>query len=328
MYEFSQPWLLILCVLPWIIYRYGPSLVVQYQYALRVPFFDKWVETHKLEKNSHHIPWFWHWIGIWFLLVIALAGPRWVGQTIPLSYDTHHVMLVLDISGSMGLEDMPARGGFESRWQVVRRTALSFVQHRQQDQMGLILFGEQAYLFAPLTLDKHTLKTRIEDADVGMAGQATALGDAMGLAIKHLKTTPTKGRVMILLTDGVTNAGILNVDKAAEIAQQEGIKIYAIGLGPQHRGHSLSSLFWKLQATNDLDEKSLKSIADKTKGQYFRATDEQSLQKIYQHIDELEPVKQQRQDLRPEKSYFFIPLSIAFLWIMSLFIFHIWRDKK
>lgn len=328
MYDFSQPWLLILCVVPWIVYRYCTPLLVEYQYALRVPFFKKWSQTHPTEQMSSHIPWFWHWVGIWFLLVIALAGPRWVGQVMPLSYDTHHVMLVLDISGSMGLEDMPSRGGFESRWQVVRRTALTFVQQRRQDKMGLILFGEQSYLFAPLTLDKDTLKARIEDADVGMAGQATALGDAMGLGIKHLKNTPREGRVMILLTDGVTNAGIIHVDKAADIAKQEGIKIYAIGLGPEHKSRSISSLFWKLQSSNDLDEKSLKSIAEKTHGQYFRATDERSLQKIYQHIDHLEPVKQERQDLRPEKAYFFIPLSLAFLWMLVLFVYPIWRDRK
>lgn len=328
MYDFSQPWLLILCIVPWLVYRYCTPLLVQYQYALRVPFFAKWSQTHDKEQTRVQIPWFWHWHGIWLLLVLALAGPRWVGQIMPLTYDTHHVMLVLDISGSMGLEDMPSRGGFESRWQAVRRTALSFVQHRQQDKMGLILFGEQSYLFAPLTLDKETLKARIDDADVGMAGQATALGDAMGLAIKHLKTTPSKGRVIILLTDGVANAGILQVNKAAELAKQANIKIYAIGLGPLKQGRSISSLFWKLQSTNDLDEKSLKSIAKITQGQYFRATDEKSLQTIYQHIDELEPVKQERQDLRPEKSYFYIPLSLAFLWIMLLFIHQIWRDQK
>jgi Ca-activated chloride channel family protein len=327
MYEFSQPWILILWFVPLLIYKLLPAVEVQYQFALRVPFFDQWVDSTSHQKNHQNIPWFWHCIGIWFFLVLALAGPRWIGTPLPLAYETHDVMLVLDISGSMGLEDMPSSKGYQSRWQVVRKTALDFVKKRTEDKIGLILFGEHSYLFAPLTLDKTTLAQRINDAEVGLAGQATALGDAIGLGIKHLKNTPEKGRVMVLLTDGVTNAGILPPEKAAEIAKAEKIKIYAIGLGPQTQGKSLSSIFWQLQQSSDLDEKTLKSISSLTKGQYFRASDEKSLEKIYQQIDKLEPVEQKREDLCPQKQYFYIPLSIAFFWMMILFIQQIWRDR-
>jgi len=328
MYDFSQPWLLILCIIPFLIYRWCKPVEVKYQSALRVPFFDKWLSQDSIHQHAPNIPWFWHWVGIWTLLVFALAGPRWVGEPMSMNYDTHHVMLVLDISGSMALEDMPSHQGYQARWDVVKKTALDFVRHRDQDKTGLILFGEQAYLFAPLTLDKTTLRERILDAGVGMAGQATALGDAIGLGIKHLQNTPPKGRVMVLLTDGVANAGILAADKAAEIAEKENIKIYAIGLGPNSKGHSLSQIFWNMQSSSDLDEKTLKAISQKTKGQYFRATDEKSLEKIYQQIDKLEPVKQVRQDLRPEKQYFYIPLMLGFFWLMVLFFLRIWRDKS
>jgi Ca-activated chloride channel family protein len=328
MYDFSQPWLLILCILPFLIYRWTKPITVQYQSALRVPFFEQWSSQEAQNHVLSAVPWFWHWLGIWCLLVLALSGPRWIGEPMSMSYDTHHVMLVLDISGSMALEDMPSQHRYLSRWQVVRKTALDFVKQRAQDKTGLILFGERAYVFAPLTLDKSTLKERILDAGVGMAGQATALGDAIGLAVKHLQHTPKNGRIMVLLTDGVANAGILGVDKSADIAQKEGVKIYTIGLGPKMKGRSLSQMFWSLQQNSDLDEKSLKAISNKTHGQYFRATDEKSLEKIYQQIDKLEPVKISRQDLRPEKQYFYIPLAFALLWIMLLFFLRIWRDKQ
>jgi Ca-activated chloride channel homolog len=327
MYEFSQTWLLLLWFLPVLIYNLLSPVEVVYQYALRVPFFSRWFIQKKDQKNYQNIPWFWHLCGIWFFLVLALAGPRWVGMPMPLTYHTHHVMLVLDISGSMGLEDMPTARGYQSRWDVVRKTALDFVHKRGQDKIGLVLFGERSYLFAPLTLDKITLGERIRDAQVGLAGQATALGDAIGLGIKHLKNTPARGRVMVLLTDGVANAGILAPEKASEIAKAEKIKIYSIGLGPQPSAKGLSRLFWQLQQTSDLDEKTLKSMSQMTQGQYFRASDEKSLEKIYQKIDALEPVEQKRDDLRPEKQYFYIPLSIAFVWLILLFINQIWRDR-
>jgi len=328
MYELSQPWFLVLWFLPWLIYQFLKPVEVQYQFALRVPFFDQWLDSSAHQKSYQSIPWFWHLLGIWFFLVLALAGPRWIGAPLPLVYETHDVMLVLDISGSMALEDMPSSRGYQSRWQVVRKTALDFVQKRTDDKIGIILFGERSYLFAPLTLDKTTLAQRISDAEVGLAGQATALGDAIGLGVKHLKDTPKKGRVMVLLTDGVANAGILPPDKAAEIAKAQNIKIYSIGLGPQAKGKSLSSIFWQLQQSSDLDEKTLKAISNSTHGKYFRASDEKSLEKIYAQIDKLEPVEQKRQDLRPQKQYFYIPLSIAFFWLMFLLMQQIWREKR
>jgi Ca-activated chloride channel family protein len=326
MYELEYPWLLLLIFLPFLVYRL-PPLTVEYNTALRVPFF---FDYKHFDLKRRHLPiclWFWHWIGIWSLLVFALAGPRWIGPPQAVVEETRNIMLVLDISGSMGLRDMPSSSKLVSRWSVVKKTALDFVEKRPEDKIGVILFGERAYLFAPLTHDQKTLHERIEDASVGLAGQATALGDAMGLAVSHLKDTPKKGRVMILLTDGVANAGVFRPIKAAQYALQEGIKIYTIGLGPDNN-HSLSSIFWQMQNSNDLDEKSLKKIATITNGQYFRAIDTKSLNAIYQAIQRLEPVEQSRENVRPEKLYFYIPLAIAWTWVLILFGLQILKDRR
>lgn len=328
MYELSHPWFLLLLALPMVIFCLCPPVSLKSKMALRVPFYDRWQqhEDHH-PKISHLILWPWHWAGIWALLIVSLAGPRWVGLPQTMSLETNHMMMILDISGSMGLKDIASHGGYRTRWDVVRDTASQFVKKRSQDSTGLILFGERAYLFAPLTYDKTTLLERINDASVGLAGQATALGDAIGLGVMHLKKTPEKGRIIILLTDGVANAGFLEPIKAAKIAAKENIKIYAIGLGPDINQQEMSSLFWQMQHTQDLDEASLKSIAKITGGLYFRANDANRLQQIYQAIAKMEPVKEDRSHLRPEKQYFYLPLMFAFVWILALFGAQICRDS-
>lgn len=329
MYELTHPWILLLLLVPLLIFWRCPPVSLKTKMALRVPFYDSW-QQHEAHHASalHTILWPWHWAGIWALLVLSLAGPRWVGLPQTMSLETHHLMMVLDISGSMGLKDMAYAGHYRSRWDAVRDTASQFINKRAQDSTGLILFGERAYLFAPLTYDKTTLLERINDASVGLAGQATALGDAIGLGVMHLKKTPEQGRIMILLTDGVANAGFLEPIKAAKIAAKAHIKIYAIGLGPDINPQNLSSVFWQMQQTQDLDEASLKSIATITGGLYFRANDTNQLQHIYQAIAKMEPVKEDRSQLRPEQQYFYLPLCVAFAWILALFGVQIWRDYR
>lgn len=329
MYDLAYPWLLLFWFLPLIIYKGLKPVNVEYKFAIKVPFFSDYVQHKQTQfQSSQSCMWLYHWIGIWMLLVLAFAGPRWVGPPQSLFSEARNIMMVLDISGSMALQDMPNGDHMQSRWSVVKRKALDFVSKRPEDKIGVILFGERAYLFAPLTHDQSTLEQRIDDASVGLAGQATALGDAMGLAIKHLKNTPLQGRVMILLTDGVANAGVLSPIKAATFAKEQQIKIYAIGLGPQNNGRSLSGIFWQLQHANDLDEATLKKIASLTNGKYYRANDAQSLNAIYQDIERLEPVKQVRNYLRTEKDYFYWPLSIAFVWLLILFVGQVIKDRR
>jgi Ca-activated chloride channel family protein len=327
MYELSHPWFLILLLVPPFMIFFCPPVTLKSKTALRVPFFSRWQKyEEQQQKLVQELLWPWHWFGIWVLLILSLAGPRWVGLPQTMSLETYHMMMVLDISGSMGLKDMPSHGRYQTRWDVVKDTATQFVKKRRQDSLGLILFGERAYLFAPLTYDKTTLIERINDASVGLAGQATALGDAIGLGVMHLKKTPKKGRIMILLTDGVANAGFLPPLKAAKIAKKEGIKIYVIGLGPSLNQQEMAGLFWQMQQAQDLDEPGLKEIAKTTEGLYFRATDASGLEKIYHAINQLAKVKEERAHLRPEKQYFYFPLLLALTWILLLFGVQAWRN--
>ena len=206
---------------------------------------------------------------------------------------------------------------------VVKRAAEQFIQDRMGDKLGLILFGSQAYLQTPLTYDRHSVLLRVDDATAGLAGKTTSIGDALGLAVKRLQNVPAKGRMIVLLTDGVNNSGILAPLKAAELAREDGIKIYTIGLGAEIDPRAMGGLFFNMNVSADLDEDTLKDVAKMTGGRYFRATDMTSLQSIYNAINQLERVSQEQETVRPQHEYYPWPLS------MALFLFLYWlADRK
>ena len=184
-----------------------------------------------------------------------------------------------------------------TKLQATKAVAGDFIDKRVGDRIGLILFGEQAYVQAPLTFDRTTVKTLLFEAVTGLAGKSTAIGDAIGLAIKRLDTANNQDRVLILMTDGVSNAGEISPEKAADIAAKKGLKIHTIGIGPR--------------GSRELNEKTLRTVAEKTGGRYFRAHDVTELQQIYALIDKLEPVERDTQSYRPTWSLFYWPLGIA-----------------
>jgi len=314
-FELATPWALILLLLPIVIWFLLPSSKPKLSAALKVPFFnalntilaeDKGILS---KKTTLFLPGL-----IWLFAVFALSGPRWVGEPQPLSREGYNIMMALDLSGSMELNDMQFQGRPVSRLNVVKFAAEQFVKKRVGDKIGLILFGSRAYLQSPLTYDRKTILHRIKDATVGLAGKTTSIGDALGLAVKHLQHVPPKGRIIILLTDGANNSGILQPMKAAELAKEEGIKVYTIGLGATADSRALSGrMFFMPNASADLDESTLKRIAKMTNGRYFRATDAKSLQQIYQTINRLEKTKQEITSIQPRKEYYTWPLAIALL---------------
>ena len=320
MFELVNPWALIALPLPLVIWYLLPRVKATLPTALKVPFFEAMVGIVEQEKRSVSaqklliIP-----ALIWLLLVFALSGPRWVGEPKPVAREGYNIMMVLDLSGSMEINDMILHGRPVSRLLVVKRAAEQFVQDRIGDRIGLILFGTRAYLQTPLTYDKHSVLMRIEDATAGLAGKTTSIGDAVGLAVKRLDEVPKEGRVIILLTDGANNSGVLAPLKAAELARDDGIKIYTIGLGSEADPRALSMDFFNQNVTADLDEDTLTKMADMTGGRYFRATDTESLQTIYQTINQLETVKQEQATVRPQKEYYpwFVGLALllSFYWI-------------
>jgi Ca-activated chloride channel family protein len=253
---------------------------------------------------------------IWLLLVIAAVRPQWLGDPVALPTTGRRLLLAVDVSGSMAEKDM-AEGA--SRLQVVQQVAGHFIDGRKGDRVGLILCGTQPYLQAPLTADLATVHRFLDDAVVGIAGTETAIGDAIGLALKRLshESTATSAKendagrktVLILLTDGVSNAGAMPPLQAAKLAAEAGMRVYTIGVGAAER-----AMFFGLSMRNtDLDEDTLRAIAKATGGEYFRATDEQALQEVYRRIDRLEPTAGQQQWLRPADEWFTWPLALALI---------------
>jgi Ca-activated chloride channel family protein len=255
-------------------------------------------------------------------------------------------LLAVDVSGSMATPDM---GDGATRLQTVQRVAGRFIDGRHGDQVGLILFGTQPYLQAPLTPDLATVHRFLNEAVVGIAGPETAIGDAIGLAIKRLransrgtdhagtdqagtdrvdpdKVSPdhaddsrAKQAILVLLTDGESNAGAVPPLEAARLAKEAGLRIYTIGVGaiPQ-------SGFFGSQGNNDLDEDTLKAIAKTTGGEYFRAADADALREVYHRIDQLEPAAGHEQWLRPAQEWFSLPLGIA----LALSIPAVWLGAR
>lgn len=323
MFELAQAWALILLPLPLFIWLLLPRAKVHVSSALKVPFFDAMSGVVEREKRSIStqslllIP-----ALIWMLLVIALAGPRWIGEPRPIEREGFNIMMVLDLSGSMEMKDMLLNSRPVSRLQVVKRAAKQFVQGRSGDRIGLILFGTQAYLQTPLTYDRHNVLMRLDDATVGLAGKTTSIGDAIGLAIKRMENVPKEGRIVILLTDGANTSGVLEPLKAAELAKDDGIKIYTIGLGAEVDPRAMTTDFFGQTMSADLDEDTLKTMAKMTGGRYFRAADTETLHSIYKTINKLESIKQEQATIRPQKEYY--PWVLAMALLLSMF----WLARK
>ncbi|HEY6530517.1 MAG TPA: VWA domain-containing protein [Cellvibrionaceae bacterium] len=313
MFEFAWPWLLLALPLPWVAYRFFPARPSA-QAALLVPFFDRAQDLLNQTSAAKQQAWLRRLLALalWACLVVAAARPQWVGETVSLPSSGRDLLLAVDISGSMQIEDMPVNGTPISRIAVIKNVVGDFVVRRQNDRLGLVLFGTQAYLQAPLTFDRQTVNTLLQEAQLGFAGEQTAIGDAIGLSIKRLKNRPAQSRVIILLTDGANTAGELEPRKAADLAKQAGVKIYTVGIGANEMIEpGFFGMSRKVNPSADLDEGTLTYIADTTGGKYFRAHDPQELAKIYQELDQLEPIEQEAAVYRPRQVLFFWPLGAA-----------------
>jgi Ca-activated chloride channel family protein len=309
MIHFAWPWLALLAPLPWLHYRLR-SDATSGGGALFLPFLgslgSSGAAVARANRGAQIL-----FAALWLLVVLAAVRPQWLGEPLPVSTNGRKVLLAVDVSGSMATPDM---GGAETRLQVVQEVAGQFIDGRQGDQVGLILFGTQPYLQAPLTPDLTTVHRFLDEAIVGVAGSETAIGDAIGLALKRLRASDSgdagassnSRTVLILLTDGESNAGALPPIEAARLAAQAGLCIYTIGVGAVPQGG-----FFASQGNTDLDEDTLKAVAKATGGEYFRAADADTLQAVYRQIDKLEPAAGHDQWLRPTHEWFTLPLGMA-----------------
>jgi Ca-activated chloride channel family protein len=312
MLSIDYPWLLCLLFVPFLLNKLLTKRTLDK--GLTVPFFTSLKENiHLINHEVRQMTCFY--LSVWACLVIALTRPSWIGEPMLVSTQAKPMILALDISGSMSMDDMMMNQRPVDRLTVVKNTALSFIDKTTDIEIGLILFGTKAYLKTPFTLDKAVLSDEIKDATVGLAGNNTAIGDALGLAIKQFQKIKTASKVVILLTDGVSNAGILSSLKAANLAREYHVKVYTIGLVPDLALRQ-SSMFLFSATENIVDEDTLKMIAEKTKGAYFRATDANSLNQIYQHILALESHEVKQPPYRPKQD--FIPWVLGFAMLLIL----------
>ena len=315
MLSIEWPWLFLVLPLPWVVWRFMRPAERDREAALYVPFFNELPLNQKTEHSKKHASGlFYLAVIIWILLVTSAARPQWVGDPIALPLTGRDILIAIDVSGSMETADFNINGQKVTRLDVVKSTAGEFIKRREGDNLGLILFGSQAYLQTPLTFDRSTVKTMLDDASIGLAGKETAIGDAIGLAVKRLREDNIEHRVLVLLTDGANTSGEIDPLKAAELASTEELKIYTIGIGAESMEVG-SFLFGRQQInpSQDLDETTLKAIAEKTGGQYFRARDTQSLEAIYKQLDELEPRESDSEFFRPTQTLFHWPLGLALL---------------
>ena len=318
MIDFYWPWALALIVLP-IIVRWLAKPVSSSADALRLPIYTtlrSLSSAQNTQSASHWMPMLLLWL-LWSSLVVALARPHWVGDPLPLPVNKRDMLLAVDISRSMAEGDMLIGQQYTTRIDAVKGVVSDFVKNRTSDRLGLILFGEQAFLQTPLTFDRKTVGTQLLEAQLGFAGNATAIGDAIGVAIKRLRDRPAQSRVLILLTDGANTAGT-NPKDAAIVADEAGIRIHTIGIGATSKQER--DFFGRVRTVNpsaDLDETTLRFIAKRTGGQYFRAQDPQELKAVYKTLDELEPSPQE-QIFRPTKSILHWPLSFAFFVLLLI----------
>ncbi len=256
----------------------------------------------------------------WLLLVLACARPQWLGAPLELPVSGRDLLLAVDISGSMQTEDFELHGQQVDRLTALKQIADPFIARRSGDRIGLILFGDQAYVQTPLTFDRTMVTQLLDEAAIGLAGKQTAIGDAIGLALKRTAEGEAHKRVLILLTDGANTAGQLAPLKAAELAAQQGLKIYTIGIGADEM--QVHSFFFSqtVNPSADLDEKTLRSIAEQTGGRYFRAHDSAELEQIYQLLDQLEPAVRARELYRPVTDLFVWPLGLALAGVVVLLL--------
>ena len=314
MIHFVWPWLWLVLPLPWFIRRFIPVANTAEQAALIVPFLDDFNVAQSQQAAQFNKSWIlWLATVAWCLLVLASTRPQWLGEPIEQGVSGRDLMLAVDLSGSMKEQDFIVNNQAIDRLTATKIVASEFIERRVGDRLGLILFGTNAYLQTPLTFDRKTVQTLLNESVIGLAGESTAIGDAIGLAVKRLQSQGPESRVLILLTDGANTAGKVSPIKAAEIAAQQQLKIYTIGIGADEM--VVRSFFGsrRVNPSRDLDEKTLTAIAEKTGGRYFRARNTDELKQIYQLLDELEPVEKDKQFFRPRSELFFWPLSFALL---------------
>lgn len=308
---FAWPWALLALPAP-LLMRWWPRHTAMHGAALRVPWSAQALGSlahasgHTASRLARALLWL-----AWACLCVALARPQVLGEAIAPPTQARQMMLAMDVSGSMGEPDMQLGTRVVERLVAAKAVLADFLDRRAGDRVGLLVFGDRAYALTPITADLASVREQLGDSVVGLAGRETAIGDAIALAVKRLREQPEGQRVLVLLTDGVNNAGVLAPLRAAELAATEGVRVYTVAFGGD--GGMKMFGFDIGQAEDPVDEATLRKIAELTGGQFFRARDTAQLAGIYAELDRLEPVKADGPRLRPRSERYAWALALAML---------------
>lgn len=311
MIHFDFIWALIALPLPLLVYWLPAKKQIQAA-PLRMPTVIKGVQAQDFAPEKKKTSLVILSI-IWLLVVFASTQPQWLGEAVNVPTEGREMMIAVDLSGSMQVEDMTLNGRSVNRLDMLKVLLGEFIERRNGDRLGLILFGDDAYMQTPMTFDRKTVQQMLDETVLGLVGKQTAIGDAIALAVKRFDEKKDSNRVLLLLTDGQNTAGKITPEQALELAVAKNITIYSIGIGADVMIQN--SLFGarRVNPSSELDEESLQRLADETGGYYFRARASEDMSKIYQLLDELEPVEQEQQQMRPLTALYYWPLGLALL---------------
>ncbi len=328
MFSFNLPYFVLLLPLPLFVWWFLPvaadsaaPLDEDSQTALLHPALQR---LEKAFSGQYVSPASGHWISLsilillWISLVLTLMQPQWLRPHTEVKTRGYDLMLAVDLSRSMLALDFTVQGQRVNRLQVVKGVVGRFISQRQGDRIGLIVFGDNAYLQAPLTLDSEVVRKMLDNAEPRIAGDGTAIGDAIGLAVKKLRERPASSRILILLTDGENTAGSLPPEQAALLAAQYQIRIYAIGVGSHGEVPFPDEAGRITMEEMNIDDQLLQKIAEQSGGAYFRATDTQALERIYSDINQLEKTESESRTVLVAEPLFRIPLGLALFMLLAL----------
>ena len=314
MLQFDAAWMFIVLPLPLVVWRWLPAHTDRVA-AVRVPMFHRLVSltgsapSHGAVLRGRSLVRLLLLTAIWIATVTSLARPVWLGKPIHVERSARDLLLMVDLSESMSETDVMGTSGQPvTRLEAVKSVLKGFIDKRKGDRLGLVFFGAAPYLQVPFTPDTSVTAALLDEAQVGMAGNQTMLGDAVGLAVRLFRGSDAKHRVAILLTDGNDTGSLVPPRRAAAIAKNEHMVLHVVGFGdPENAGEQ------------PLNEEVLTAMADTTGGAYFHAADAKRLDAIYAKLDRLEKVTFESRTYTPKRQLFYLPLGVA-MGMLLLFV--------
>lgn len=319
MFEFAWWWMLMLFPLPLLARLLLPASSRQ-QVPLHLAHAGRFISPRSVSLKPSLRVWLLPGL-IWLLLLSALAQPQWLGEPVPLKPERREMMIALDLSASMQADDMRLDGRQVSRLEAAHSILADFIERRHGDRIGLIVYADNAYVYTPITSDLDTVAELAREAQLGLAGQRTAMGDAIGLSIRYFSEREADERVILMLTDGMLNGGVIDGDEAMQLATSHDVKVHSIGIGSDEM--VVRGLFGdrRINPSADLDEDFLTEISERTGGRYFRARNTEDMRDIYEVLDDIEPVSDDENSMRPRQALAHWPLAAAaMLALMQLFL--------